>query len=168
MEVKIKEIIGRYGTERQYILAIMQDMQEEFRYVPREGLEAIAERFNCSVGELYALCTFYKALSLSPKGRYSIKVCAGTTCHIRGGENIRDGLARELGIGLGETTPDGLFTLEEVHCVGACALGPIVMVDDDLYGNVTLEKLPDILDKYRDSEAEGAVSGCKEGGDKNE
>ncbi len=142
-------IADRYGGDRRHALAAMQDMQDEFKYVPREGIELLAGRFGCSVGELYALATFYKALSLKPKGEHVVKVCAGTTCHIRGAGSVRDEVARELGIEVGQTTDDGLFTLEEVHCVGACALAPVMLVDDDLYGDVTLERLPGILASYR-------------------
>ncbi|MGN0034707.1 MAG: NAD(P)H-dependent oxidoreductase subunit E, partial [Coriobacteriales bacterium] len=142
----IEGILSRYGDNPQNSLAAMQDMQDEFGYVPREGLVAIAKHCHRSLGELFALSTFYKALSLKPKGRHVIKVCSGTTCHIRGGAMVRDGICRRLGIEPGETTPDGQFSLEEVHCVGACALAPVVIVDDVLYGRVTLEKLSRILD----------------------
>jgi NADH:ubiquinone oxidoreductase subunit E len=153
---QIDKIIARYDANPRHALAVMQDMQDELGYVPREGLQAIARRFGRPMGELYALTTFYKALSLEPKGRHVVKICAGTTCHIRGGENIGDGIARELGIKPGETSADGEFSFEEVHCVGACALAPVVIVDDDLYGNVTLEKIPKIIGRYRASVPAGA------------
>lgn len=152
MQQKIDEIIARYDHDPSHALAAMQDMQDEFRYVPREGLSALSRYFGRPIGQLYALTTFYKALSLVPKGRHIVKICAGTTCHIRGGQNIADGITRELGIRPGDTDADGLFSFEEVHCVGACALAPVVIVDDELYGHVTLEKLPGILGSYRDDD----------------
>ncbi|MGI6033470.1 MAG: NAD(P)H-dependent oxidoreductase subunit E [Coriobacteriales bacterium] len=146
---QIEKILSGYDENPRNSLAAMQDMQDAFGYVPRAGIEAISKHCHRSVGELFALSTFYKALSLKPKGKHVIKVCSGTTCHIRGGENIEDGITRELGVEPGDTTDDGEFSLEEVHCVGACALAPVVIVDDDLYGNVTLDKLPEIFGKYR-------------------
>ena len=148
LETRIDKIIRRYGNDPQHALAAMQDMQDELGYVPRETLQQMAPYFNQSVGGLFALLTFYKALSLKPKGRHVVKICAGTTCHIRGGESIGDGITRQLGIQPGDTTEDGSYSFEEVHCVGACALAPVVIVDDELYGHVTLEKLPKIFAKY--------------------
>lgn len=148
LETRIDKIIRRYGNDPRHALAAMQDMQDELGYVPREALQRMAPYFNQSVGGLFALVTFYKALSLKPRGRHVVKICAGTTCHIRGGESIGDGIARQLGIQPGDTTADGSYSFEEVHCVGACALAPVVIVDDDLYGHVTLEKLPKIFAKY--------------------
>ena len=148
LETRIDKIIRRYGNDPRHALAAMQDMQDELGYVPREALQQMAPYFNQSVGGLFALVTFYKALSLKPRGRHVVKICAGTTCHIRGGESIGDGIARQLGIQPGDTTADGSYSFEEVHCVGACALAPVVIVDDDLYGHVTLEKLPKIFAKY--------------------
>jgi len=145
MRQRIDEIIARYDRDPNHALAAMQDMQDAFNYVPREGLEALSRYFARPVGQLYALTTFYKALSLEPKGRHIVKICAGTTCHIRGGENIGAGVTRELGIKPGETSADGEVSFEEVHCVGACALAPVVIVDDELHGHVTLEQLPEIL-----------------------
>lgn len=157
MQQKIDEIIARYDKDPSHSLAAMQDMQDAFNYVPREGLEALSRYFDIPVGQLFALTTFYKALSVKPKGRHIVKICAGTTCHIRGGENIGAGITRELGIEPGDTTDDGEYSFEEVHCVGACALAPVVIVDDELFGNVTLEQLPHILG----TDGKGAKSGSE-------
>lgn len=143
--VQIDAILSRYGDDPQYALAAMQDMQDELGYVPREGIEALSAHTAVPMGQLYALSTFYKALSLKPKGEHIIKICAGTSCHIRGGENIADGITRLIGISPGDTSEDGLFSFDEVHCVGACALAPVVIIDERLYGNVTLEQLPAIF-----------------------
>lgn len=128
---------------------MMQDMQRRFNYIPREGMEALAEYLGCPLSSLYSMATFYRALSLKPKGRHIIKLCDGTACHIRGSVNLIGGVERELGIGAGETSEDGEFSLELVNCLGSCALAPVMVVDDKYYGKVTPDKVPEILDEYR-------------------
>lgn len=147
---KIAEILRSYPCEQRYCLAIMQDMQKHYNYIPKEGMEELAEYLGCPLSSLYSMATFYKALSLKPKGKHIIKLCDGTACHIRGSANLRDGVARILGIGDGETTEDGLFSLELVNCLGSCALAPVMVVDDVYYGKVTMEKLASILNSYRE------------------
>ncbi len=145
-------ILRNYPAEQRYCLAILQDMQREYNYIPKEGMEAAAEYLGCPMSVIYSMATFYKALSLQPKGKHVIKLCDGTACHIRGSSNLRDGIGRHLGIGDGETTEDGLFSLELVNCLGSCALAPVMVVDDRYYGKVTMEQLPGILDSYRKEE----------------
>ena len=123
-EKRIEEIIHSYQPDRRYALAIMQDMQREFQYVPREGMEALAEELQCPVSSLYAMATFYKALSLVPKGKHIIKCCDGTACHIRGASTLIDGIRRELKIGPGETTQDGMFFPGDGQLPGVLCSGP--------------------------------------------
>ncbi len=146
---KIDEILHSYPADQHYSLAIMQDLQHEFQYIPREGLEALVPYLNMPLSSLYSMATFYKALSLKPKGRHIIKLCDGTACHIRGSMTLVEGVTRLLGIKDGETTEDGLFSLELVNCLGSCALAPVMVVDDTYYGKMTMEKLPAVLDSYR-------------------
>ena len=146
---EISAILNEYPKEQRYCLAIMQDMQRKFNYIPREGMEALAEYLECPLSSLYSMATFYRALSLKPKGKHIIKLCDGTACHIRGSVNLVGGVKRELGIDAGETSSDGEFSLELVNCLGSCALAPVMVVDGKYYGKVTLEKLPGILDEYR-------------------
>lgn len=148
-EQDIRKIIGNYPQERRFALAAMQDMQRNLNYIPREGLELLAEHIGCKVVELYSMATFYKALSLKPRGKHIIKVCNGTACHIRGSVSVRDAVCRELGIQPGETTADGLFTVEIVNCLGACASAPVMNIDDTIYGNMSLDKISEVLDIYR-------------------
>lgn len=145
----LDKIIHSYECSQRYALAILQDMQRAYQYVPKEGLEALAGYLECPVSSLYAMATFYKALSLTPKGEHIIKCCDGTACHIRGASTLIDGVKRELGIDPGETTADGLFSFETVNCLGSCALAPVLVVDDVYYGKVTLEKLKEILEDVR-------------------
>ena len=147
---EIQTILKRYPPEQRYSLAMLQDMQHQFNYIPRAGMEALAEYLGCPLSALYAMATFYKALSLKPKGKHIIKLCDGTACHIRGSTTLVDGVSRLLGIGAGETSPDGLFSLELVNCLGSCALAPVMVIDETYYGKVTLEKLPGILAQYQE------------------
>ena len=148
----IQAILQAYPPEQRFSLAMLQDMQHKFNYIPREGMEALAVYLGCPLSSLYAMATFYKALSLKPKGGHIIKLCDGTACHIRGSTTLLDGVRRLLGIDAGETSQDGLFSLELVNCLGSCALAPVMVVDGTYYGRVTLEKLPKILDQYREVE----------------
>lgn len=147
---KLQGILENYPKERRYALAVMQDMQRMYNYIPREGLEALAEHIGCPISGLYSMATFYKALSLKPKGKHIIKVCDGTACHIRGSVNLVSSIYRTLGIKPGETTGDGEFSLELVNCVGSCALAPVMVVDETYYGKVTMESLPGILKAVRE------------------
>ena len=146
----IEEILHSYPAQQRYSLAMLQDMQRRFNYIPREGMEALASYLDCPLSALYAMATFYKALSLQPKGRHIIKLCDGTACHIRGAVNLVGGVERLLGIRAGETSADGQFSLELVNCLGSCALAPVMVVDDTYYGKVTMERLPEILGRYRE------------------
>ena len=146
----IADILHNYPAQQRYSLAMLQDMQRHFNYIPREGMEALADYLDCPLSSLYAMATFYKALSLKPKGRHIIKLCDGTACHIRGSVNLVSGVERLLGIQAGETSADGQFSLELVNCLGSCALAPVMVVDDTYYGKVTMERLLEILAQYRE------------------
>jgi len=147
---EIEEVLRSYPREQRYSLAIMQDLQHRFNHIPREGMEALAEYLSCPLSVLYSMATFYKALSLKPKGKHIIKLCDGTACHIRGAGSLIGGITRLLGIQAGETTEDGLFSLELVNCLGSCALAPVMVVDGTYYGKMTMEKLPAVLNSYRE------------------
>jgi NADH-quinone oxidoreductase subunit E len=130
---KIDEIIERYDKSEESLLAILQDFQHTFRYVPEQGMKRISEVLDIPESKIYGVGTFYKALSLKPVGRHTCKVCTGTACHLKGAHTLTDIIGKELDVEPGETTRDGRFTLQTVNCVGACALAPVVMVDDDDY-----------------------------------
>lgn len=137
---QVSEIIDRYGADKTASLAILQDIQATYNYLPREALQEVARRLNVPISEIYRLATFFRAFSLHPKGEYVIKVCLGTACHVRGGPGILDTLERTIGIRAGSTREDNKFTLEAVRCVGACALGPIVLVNEEPHGGMTKDK----------------------------
>lgn len=149
MQEQIQKILSAYPQDRRHALAMLQDMQHTFNYVPQEGIDALADYLGCSSASIYAMATFYKALSIKPKGKHVIKLCNGTACHLRGTNNLVMGVERELGIKPGEVTPDGQFSLELVNCPGPCALSPVMVVDEEIYGSVTLDMIAGILDKYR-------------------
>ncbi|WP_232233070.1 MULTISPECIES: NADH-quinone oxidoreductase subunit NuoE [Sedimentibacter] len=143
------EILNKYPPEKRFTLAILQDVQKQYGFVPRETMNLIAEYLRLPVSEIYSMATFYKALSLKAKGKYIIKVCNGTACHIRGSNALMDEVAEVLDIIPGETTSDGLFSIEIVNCLGACALAPVMVIDDKYYGGMTKEKVKSVIEEYR-------------------
>ena len=147
--IRIREIVAGYPAEKRFSLAVLQDIQREFNYIPEESLPLIKEHLGVREGQLYALATFYKALSLTPKGKHIIRLCDGTACHMRGANNLVGEIQRCLGIGPGERTPDGQFSLELVNCVGACALAPVLIVDETYYSKVSMEGVSGILAAYQ-------------------
>lgn len=144
-----REIIEQYPKEQRYTLAILQDIQRKYKYIPKEALETLAEYLGLPVSKLYGMATFYKALSLTPKGEHVIKVCDGTACHVAGSIVVLDELEKILGIKAGETTEDLKFSVSTVNCIGACAIAPVMMIDEIYYGNLTPKMVQEILGNYR-------------------
>jgi NADH-quinone oxidoreductase subunit E len=144
----VKPIIERYHAEPRALIAILQDVQETYNYLPPEVLTEVSHQLQIPLSRAYSVATFFKAFSLVPRGRHSLNVCLGTACHVRGGQRIMEKLERDLDIKCGETTTDLRFSLEEVHCLGCCGLAPVVTVDDDLYGKLSLTRVSRILKKY--------------------
>ncbi len=140
-------IIDRYEKSEESLLAILQDFQREFHYVPEEGIRRLSEVMEVPESKIYAMGTFYKALSLTPRGRHTIKVCTGTACHLKGAPQILETLERELDVKRNGTTADGEYTLECVNCVGACAMAPLTLIDEDYYGQTRSSKIMDIVKK---------------------
>src|SRR5512137_977949 len=130
MRAKVERIIQTYEASPTAVIMILQEVQREYRYLPREAMEAICRNMDLALSQIYGVATFYKAFSLEPRGRHHLCVCTGTACHVRNSRSIVEKLERDLGIERGRTTKDGEFTLETVNCVGACALGPVVMADN--------------------------------------
>jgi len=157
MEQQVDTIVDRYGANKQFSLAILQDTQKTYNYLPREVLEHIAKRLDISLGEVYRLATFFAAFSLQPKGDFVIKVCLGTACHVHGGPRILEQMERDLNIKAGQTTAEGKFSLEAVRCVGACALAPVLLVNEGPHGQMSgakASKLIVTLSKGNDAEGE--------------
>jgi NADH-quinone oxidoreductase subunit E len=140
-------ILARYPDRKGALLPILQDLNAEHRYLPEDGLRYVSEVLDIPLSKVFHVATFFTAFSLKPRGRHTIKVCLGTACHVRGSPKVLEAISRRLRIAPGETTPDGEVTLETVNCLGACALGPTVMVDEE-YHPMTVSKVDGMLRRY--------------------
>ena len=145
----IVNIIDKYSKKQGEIISILQDIQSQYNYLPKDALSIVSEKTSIPMVDIYGIVTFYKSFSLKPKGEHHISVCLGTACHVRGGQAIVEAFERELEVKAGEVTPDSKFTLETVNCLGACALGPIVVVDGHYFSKVGVPKVKEILKKTR-------------------
>lgn len=146
---KLAEIIDKHRGEKWGLIPLLQDVQEEFGYVPPTAIEPVAEALGMFPSQVQGVITFYAGFSLEPKGRYVLKVCRGTACHVKGSRSILRLVKRELGLGEGETSPDYQFTLETVACLGACFLAPSMMVNRNYYGKLNPTKVISVLGQYR-------------------
>ena len=150
---KTDEIIEHYGPKPASLIPIMQDIQAEYRYLPGELLTYVASKIGVTEAKAYSVASFYENFSFEAKGKYVIKVCDGTACHVRKSIPILEGLYKELGLGKKKhTTDDQLFTVETVSCLGACALAPAVMVNDEVHPKMTPEKMSELIAKFREDE----------------
>ncbi len=138
----------KYPKEQRYTLSILQDIQKKYNYIPKDLLIELSEYLDMPLSKLYSMATFYKALSLIPKGKNIIKVCDGTACHIRSSNSLLDEIEKTLGIKPGETTKDGNFSLETVNCLGSCAIAPVMVINDKYYGKLTPSMVREILKEY--------------------
>ena len=146
---KIDEIISAHSGEKP-IVAILQDIKEEYRYLPRESFDYLSEKLGVSLAKIYSIATFYENFSLTPKGKYVIKICDGTACHVRKSIPILEALRKELGLTDGKNTTDDLmYTVETVSCLGACGLAPVLTVNDKVYPAMTPEKAVDLLSELK-------------------
>jgi NADH-quinone oxidoreductase subunit E len=143
------EIIERHGYQKAALIGILQDIQAKMNYLPRKALVQVAKSLDLPLTHIYEAATFYKAFSLEPRGKHTIQVCLGTACHVRGGSRVLDYLENRLEVKPGETTKDQSFTLESVNCLGACALGPMMVIDKKYYGKINTNKIESILEKYQ-------------------
>lgn len=145
---RVDRIIESYGAEQASLLAILQDIQGEEHWLPREALQRVSDRVGVSMAHIYRLATFFQAFSLEPRGKHICTVCMGTACHVRGAPMLADKLERDLGVPPGGTTSDMEFTLETVNCVGACALAPLVIIDGEYHGNVNSAKIDKAMKQF--------------------
>jgi len=153
LEQAIHDIIDRYQARPTALIMVLQDIQKHYRYLPVAALQLVARKMDLPIAQIYGVATFYRAFSLKPKGKNHICVCTGTACHVRQADVIVNRLETSLGIKPGETTKDQEFSLETVNCLGACALGPLVMANDTYHGNMTVAKVKTMLDRLRGKEA---------------
>lgn len=146
---KIKSFIEKHNNEKKALIAILQDIQDEFHYLPSESLRLVSETLDIPLIDIMSVATFYRSFSLVPRGKHLITVCLGTACHVRGGPKILEEFERKLDINAGQTTKDRHFSLETVACLGCCAIGPVVIVDDNYHAQTTIRKVYSILKKYK-------------------
>jgi NADH:ubiquinone oxidoreductase subunit E len=142
-------IVEFYGRDPGFLIPMLQDLQAALGFLPREGLKVIAELLDLPVTQLYAVATFYTSFSLTPRGKHLITLCLGTVCYLKGGKQLDEILRKELGVAAGGTTGDRLFTYQPVNCLGACALAPVMVIDDKYFEKVRLNQLGRILADYR-------------------
>ena len=148
IESKTKGILDKYERAEGLLVSILQDIQAEYNYLPREALEKVSRDIVIPLTQVYSLATFFKAFSLKPRGRHLVNVCMGTACHVRGAVKVLEQLEHELKIKRSETTKDLRFTLETVNCVGACALGPMVIIGEEYHGEMTPDAVSSVLENY--------------------
>jgi len=145
---QVDSIIEPYLGRKEMVIPILQKVQEHFGYLPRPAMEHVSRRMRIPLSRLYGVTTFYAQFKLKPRGRNIIRVCKGTACHIQGSPKISERIEEILDVESGDTTEDLRFTLEEVACIGCCALAPVIMINDDPHGRLTPDKVKDILESY--------------------
>ena len=146
---KINEICDRYVNEKTPLMMILSDIQKEYGYIPLEVQEIVSERTGVSVADIYGVVTFYSFFSLQPKGKYVIGVCLGTACYVKGAQQVLDKFAEIIGIKPGETSADGLFTLDALRCIGACGIAPAVTINGKVYPKLSVDAVPKIVAEYK-------------------
>ena len=153
-EAKIVEIIDRYKDEKTPLMMILSDIQKEYGYIPIEVQELVSDKTGIPVAEIYGVVTFYSFFSLQPKGKYVIGCCLGTACYVKGAQQVIDKFSEILGIKPGETSDDGLFTLDALRCIGACGIAPAVQINGTVYPKMSVDKVPALIEQYRNGGGE--------------
>lgn len=145
----LQKTIDENKSKKGPLMPVLQEAQEIFGYLPIEVQNYIAEELDIPVTDVYGVATFYSQFSLKPKGKYRVGVCLGTACYVKGAQKVLDELSEVLEVDVGATTEDGTFTLEATRCLGACGLAPVIMINDDVYGRLTPDDIPEIIEKYK-------------------
>ena len=148
MNEKVNAIINKYNGDKGQLVSILQDIQTEYYYLPKEALIQVSETMGIPASRIYDVATFFRAFSLEPRGKHLINVCLGTACHVRGAARILEEIERNLAIKRAETTKDRKFTLETVNCMGCCAVGPAVKIDGEYFGHMSTDKVDNVLTKF--------------------
>jgi len=145
---RLSQIVNRYSNQEGALIQLLLDIQKEFNWVPKEAVQEISSALDIPLSQIYRVASFYKSVSLRPRGKHIVNVCLGTACQVRDGPRVMDRIRDALGVDAGETTPDMKFTLERVNCLGCCALGPVMVVDGEYHGKVMPAKAEEILKSY--------------------
>jgi NADH:ubiquinone oxidoreductase subunit E len=146
---RVEALIEKTNYQKNKLITLLQDIQTEYNYLPREALTEVSKALRIPLIDIIGVATFYRAFSLEPRGKHTVKVCLGTACHVRGGPKILEECERKLDVAAGHTTEDKEFTLETVNCLGCCAIGPVVVVDEDYHAHVSIKKVAPIIKKYK-------------------
>ncbi|MDY0018419.1 MAG: NADH-quinone oxidoreductase subunit NuoE [Anaerolineae bacterium] len=148
---RVDSVSARYNNDREALVEILRDLSKEMGYISQDAFAALAEKLDLPESAVFGVASFYSMIETKPHGQHVIRFCQDAPCHVAGGREVWDALEAALGIKFGETTPDGQWTLMTTSCIGLCAVGPVMLVDEDVYGNLTPEKIPDILARYTDA-----------------
>lgn len=149
---ELKEILEKYEKDKSNLIQILNQVQEKYGYISQDAQKEISEYLDISMAEVYGVITFYSRFTLEPKGKYNIAVCLGTACFVKGSEKVLDKVKEILKIDVGQTTEDGLFSIEATRCVGACGLAPVFTVNDEVYGKATPEMVESVIRRIKDEE----------------
>ena len=144
----IDEVAQKEYSES-YLIAVLHKVQELFGYVPQEMMDLVADKMQIPTAHIWGVATFYHYFNLKPIGQHTVSVCMGTACYVKGADKVLEALKNDLGVAVGETTEDGLFTLQEARCLGACGIAPVIMIDDKIYGELDAKKTVDLINQYR-------------------
>ena len=147
VKTETKEILEKYPKEKNQLIAILNDVQEKYGYIPKQAQMVISEELSIPMAEIYGVITFYSRFTLTPKGKYNISICLGTACYVKGSQKLLDRAKERLKIEPGQVTEDGKFSIDDVRCVGACGLAPVFTVNGEVYGKATVKKLDEVLDE---------------------
>jgi NADH:ubiquinone oxidoreductase subunit E len=151
--LELDDIIEKqFDNDKENLIMILQEIQWRYNYIPGPAIEYLAEKLDIPLSQIYGVGTFYRSLSLEPRGKHIISVCRGTACHVRGAEKVLERITDNLSIRDGQTTQDGQFTLESVRCIGCCSLGPVIKIDEDIHGLITSDKVGKVLRQYGNTE----------------
>ena len=153
LQERAEQIVTQWQGTRGTLLSLLQHLQSELNYLPPETLPLVAQKLDLPVSQVWSVAGFYSSFSLEPRGEHMVTCCSGTACHVRGGERVAREVSKQLGIQAGQTTQDGAFSFETVNCLGACALGPVVVVDGKYHGKMTPKKVRSLLQNARAAES---------------
>ena len=146
---EVSEILKEFVQDKQNLITILNEVQEKYGYIPTDTQKEISEFLSIPMAEIYGVITFYSRFTLNPKGKYNISICLGTACFVKGSKEILERAKEKLGIDEGQTTADGMFSLDTTRCVGACGLAPVFTVNNEVYGKATVKKLDEVLDELK-------------------
>lgn len=158
---KLNEVFEKYKDTPGKLMPVLQEAQDIYGYLPYEIQQRISNALNISISDVYGVASFYSQFNLTPKGKHRISVCLGTACYVKGASKVLERIEEKLGIKNGECTEDRLFSIDSCRCVGACGLAPVIMIDDEVYGNLDVDKVDAILDMYMQNEKDGESDDSK-------